>query len=350
MKRSGRIRSFILSVALLLALLLSLSSCTMPWEAERNRVFEEINEMEKSPDYAILTSRGYVSAAEEIDFTDIVRSKVLEDGRKIKGDNTCGFYRLEDVVVFSYLYKSQKRFFGINDSNNYWAVGTISLDDFSIEIHYLENRYEHMNVRELSQTHICLALVDENVKRETDENGNEIIRPDYATLNRSTDELTCVDDYQAALDVIGEIVEDYANPDTFVSDGKTYTIRNNSKYSVIWAENGEEIIAELNGSVKPLCASFEYADVLLISPELQEINRILGEGSENEIIARFFTNGEELFVGFVTEIGMFGNMCNLTCPVIFKTDLNFDSFEYVGCVSSNYQTNFYYRVEIEKVN
>ena len=74
------------------------------------------------------------------------------------------------------------------------------------------------------------------------------------------------------------------------------------------------------------------------------------KGSENEIVARFFTNGEDLFVGFVTEMSMFGVMCNLTCPVIFKTDLNFESFEYIGCASQNFMTDFYSTVQIDKIN
>lgn len=348
MKRSIQIITKTISITLLFVILFSLSSCALPWEEERNRVFEEICTIEKCSDYAIITSRGYVSSAEEIDFASIVRKKVLDDGHKIKNDKSCTFHRFDGLVVFSYLYKSEKRFLGINNSNNRWAVGTISLNDFSIEIHYLKNKYEDILVSHLSQTHLCLSVRDEDAKKETDEYGNEIIRFDYITLDRSNEELKFREDYQSTLEIMGEQIEDYKNPDTFVCNGKTYKIDNNSKYSVILDENSEEV-AKLNGSVKPSCSSFEYSDVLLISPKLQEINQILGEGSK-EIIARFFTNGEDLFVGFVTDMSMFGIMCNLTCPVIFKTDLNFDSFEYVGCVHPNYLSDFYYIVEVEKIN
>lgn len=52
----------------------------------------------------------------------------------------------------------------------------------------------------------------------------------------------------------------------------------------------------------------------------------------------------------VTEMSMFGVMCNLTCPVIFKTDLNFESFEYIGCVSQSFMTDFYSTVQIDKIS
>ena len=153
----------------------------------------------------------------------------------------------------------------------------------------------------------------------------------------------------SAAEMIGEPFESYKTPSSFVWNGETYTISNGSSNSVIRNEK-KELVAELDCSVTPLRASFGYSDILQISPELQEINAILGEGSEDEIEAHFFTNGEDLFVGFVTEISMFGAECYLIYPVIFKTDLNFDSFEYIGCVSDSYLYNFYSTVQIDKIN
>lgn len=341
MKKLTKSTKKLLSITLFFVMLFSLFSCSLPWEEERNRIFEEIDKIGKSSDYAIVTSRRYVSATEEIDFADIVREKVLEDGHKIKNDKSCKFYKWNGLAVFSYLYKSEKRFWGINNSNNCWAVGTISLDDFSIEIHYLKNKYEYTSIINLSQTHLCFKVRDENAKKETDQYGNEIIEYDYTTLNRVNEELHYWEDSKSALEVIGEPVEGYKNPNTFVYNGKTYTISG----TIIRDEKGETF-ATLNG----LHAPFEYSDVLLVSSELQEINKILGEGDEYCITSYFFTNGEDLFVGFVTEMTKFGVMCNLTCPVIFKTNLDFDSFEYIGCVSQDYMNNFYEQVEVRKIN
>ncbi len=315
-------------------------------------MFEEIDKLERNSDYAIITRREYVTATEKIVFEDLVKDKISNDGHKIKKEKSCWFQRFGDFIVFSLNYKSGKRFWGINDSNNHWAVGIISLDDFSIEIHYLKNKYESVTPSFPSNTHLSFNALDEDKESTKDKDTYSDKDYECIIINRSNEEITILDGLRFHVpEMIGEPIESesYRNPQSFVWNGETFTITNNSKYSIIWNENEEEV-AELNGSVKPLCASFEYSDILQISPELQEINAILGEGSENEIVARFFTNGEDLFVGFVTEMSMFGVMCHLTCPVIFKTDLNFERFEYIGCVSQSFMTDFYSTVQIDKIN
>lgn len=342
--------ALLLSMTLLFTVAFSFTSCTFPWEEERDRVFEEINKIEKSSDYAIITDREYITATEKIVFEDIVKDKISKDGHKIKTEKSGTFQRFGDFIAFSYNYKNEKRFLGINDSNNYWAVGIVSLDDFSIEIHYLKNKYESLLLAFTSNTHLSFNALDKD--KDSTKNKDTYSDKDYECIiiNRANEEITILEDFQSSTsEIIGNPIETYRTPNSFVCDGETFTIDNNTKYSAIFNENGERI-AELNDYAKPSCASFTYSDVLQISPELQEINAILGEGSENEIAAYFFTNGEDLFVGFVTDMSMFGVMCNLTCPVIFKTDLNFDSFEYIGCVSQNNMTDFYSTVQIEKIN
>lgn len=304
-------------------------------------MFEEIDKIEKSSDYAIITDREYVTATEKIVFEDLVKNKISKDGHKIKTEMSGIFHRYVDFIVFSYKYKTENRFLGINNSNNCWAVGVISLDDLSIEIHYLKNKYETLNIAYSSNTHLCFNALDKDSVKDKDKYSDGDF--DSITLNRTTEEITTGNYLHSPPEIIGKEAETYENPKTFIYSGETYTVYDSS----IWDENGE-IVARLNGSVKPV--SFEYSDVLLLSPELREINAILGEVSDYEIAAFFFTNGEDLFVGFVTDMSMFGVQCNLTCPVIFKTDLNFDSFEYIGCVSQNYMTNFYFTVQIDKIN
>ena len=345
-----KLSALLLSIALLFSVAFSFTSCTPPWEEERDRVFEEIDKIEKSSDYAIITEREYVTATEKIVFEDLVKNKISKDGHKIKKEKSGTFERCGDFIVFSLNYKSGNRFWGINDSNNHWAVGIISLDDFSIEIHYLKNKYERLSPSFPSNTHLSFNALDEDKKSTKDKDTYSDKDYERIVIERSNGEITILEGLGfSAAEMIGEPFESYKTPNSFVWNGESFTITNNSKYSIIWNENEEEV-AELNGSVKPLCASFEYSDILQISSELQEINAILGEGSENEIVARFFTNGEDLFVGFVTEMSMFGVMCNLTCSVIFKTDLNFESFEYIGCASQNFMTDFYSTVQIDKIN
>ncbi|MBR2970998.1 MAG: hypothetical protein IKC48_04295 [Clostridia bacterium] len=345
-----KLSALLLSATLLFSVMFSFTSCTFPWEEERDRVFEEIDKLERHSDYAIITDREYVTASEKIVFEDLVKNKISKDGHKIKTEKFGTFQRFSDFIVFSLNYKSGKRFWGINDSNNHWAVGIISLDDFSIEIHYLKNKYERVSPSFPSNTHLSFDMLDKD--KDSTKNKDTYSDKDYErmVIERSNGEITILEGLGfSAAEMIGEPFESYKTPNSFVWNGKTFTITNHTKYSSIWNENGEQV-AELNGSVKPLCASFEYSDILQVSTELQQINTILGEGSENEIAARFFTNGEDLFVGFVTDMSMFGVMCNLTCPVIFKTDLNFESFEYIGCVSQSFMTDFDSTVQINKIN
>ena len=345
MKNSIGMVSKIISITLIFAVLFSLSSCTRI--KERKRIYENINKIEKSSDYAITTNRSRIFATKQIDFIDIIREKISTDGRKIKNDRSAGFTRFDNRIAFSYRYRSESRVLGINNSNNYWAVGTISLDNYAVEIHYLQNKYEKMYLYALSQTYFGLAAEDTDYKKKN-ENGNIIIKHDFFTLDRADGKLTQVDSQEKLLESIGTPLENYKNPDAFVCDGETYKISNGSDSSTIWDENSNRIVG-INDNGYSAIESFDYSDVLAVSPELQEINRILGEGHENDIKGHFFTNGEDLFVGFVTETSLFGTVCNLTCPVIFKTDLSFDSFEYIGCVHPDFMTEFFNNVEIEKI-
>ena len=344
MKRSIKIIPKIISITLLFIILFSFSACA--WEKERTRIYQEICKIEKSSDYTIITSRNQIFASEQVDFIKIIREKILTGGRAIKDDLSSGFDRFDNYIAFTCRYRNESRILGINNSNNYWAVGTISLDDYAIEIHYLRNKYEEMKLFALSQTYFGLVVRDADYKK-TNEYGNKIVKYDYFIMNRSTEQLKYVDNEEELLKSIEKPLDNYTNPDTYVYNGETYKISNGSR-SIIWDENDNQV-AVLNDNLSSSLNSFDYSDVLLLSPELQEINRILGKVHEYDIEGHFFTNGEDLFVGFVTEMTLFGAACNLTSPVIFKTDLSFDSFEYIGCVHPDFMTEFFNNVEIEKI-
>lgn len=332
----------IISITLLFVILFSFSACTII--RERERVYNEINEIEKSSDYTIITSRNQVFATKQIDFINIIQKKLSEDGHIIKDALSSRFDRFGNHIAFIYQYRSENRFWGINNLNNCWAIGMISLDDYAIEIHYLRNKYEEMKLYALSQTYFALTAMDSDYKK-TNEHVGKITKYDYFTLDRSKGKIKFVDNQEELLRSIGQPLKNYTNPRRFTYNGKTYII-SNSGYIRDEDYNG---IAELSNNSSSSPVSFTYSDVLPLSPELQKINQILGEVSEYEIACHFLTNGEDLFVGFVTEMTLFGPDCKLTCPVIFKTDLNFDSFEYIGCVHPDYMTDFFDEVEIKKI-
>ena len=338
MKKLIALTAKLSTIVLFVAILLSLASCIMPFEAERQRIFKEIDKIEKSSNYAILSDERYVTQNEEIYFEKIIKERIQNDGHKTEDECKFHFCRYRDVITFTCLYNRENRFFGLNNSNNHYAFGTIAAKDFSIEIHYMTNKYELMYAW-LSETQFLIRVYDEDAKKQYNENGNEIINCDYYLLNRKDGEIEFFDDYDAYKKIAGEEIEHYANPTTFVYKGEQYTIF-----------NGSNIYNEKGGFVIGSDDLFNYSDVLMFSPELQEVNKILGEGNEYAIDSYFFTNGEDLFIGFVSEEDMFGYSCDLTCPVIFKTDLNLNSFEYIGCVSSKYTDDFYSRIEVKKID
>lgn len=347
MRRIGKIGLLVLAVMLFFAV--SCDSCTFPAEERRAQIYREINQIERSADYAIVTDESYRSQKEEIQFKDIVDEKIKKDGYQIKSDGYFNSCRYGDFVTFVRLYQSENRFFGLNDWNQRYAVGVIRLEDFSVEIYYLTNRYEKMYAS-LTATHLLLAAKDEDAKKKVNENGDEILNFDYYSFDRGTGEIKFFDDKTSALAVTGEEMPRYQNPTAFSWKGERFTVDNQTKYSYIYNEK-KELVAMSNGQYAFDDAFLlKYVDVLSVSPELQTVNGILGEGREYAIDAYFFTDGEDLFVGFVTDIGMFGIECNLTCPVLFKTNLDFDRFEFIGCVGGRYMNEFYHCVEIKKID
>ena len=332
-RKIKKLSALLLLLALLINLAFSLTSCD--WRAERDRIFAEVDKIEKHSDYAIITDYEYITSTEKIAFKDLVKNRIVNDGRTIEASYG-SFDRVGDFIVFSLRYKTEKRFWGINDSNNYWAVGVISLDDFSIEIYYLKNNCEEISPSFASYTHLCFDALDTDKESEKKEDYECII------IDRVFDKVTTIKGKQSTPpEIIGAPIKDYENPHKFVWNGEAFSVGR----STIRNEKGE-IIAELDPYD---VSSFTYSDILEISPELRKVNDILGEGKEDDIQAFFFTNGEELFVGFVTKTTMFGAECNLVVPVIFKTNLDFDSFEYIGCAKSSSLWNFYDKVQIKKI-
>lgn len=71
MKKLIALTAKLSTIVLFVAILLSLASCIMPFEEERQRIFKEIDKIEKSSNYAILSDERYVTQNEEIYFEKI---------------------------------------------------------------------------------------------------------------------------------------------------------------------------------------------------------------------------------------------------------------------------------------
>ena len=77
----------------------------------RQDLFNLVNEIEKSPDFAMINYTGYLSTSEKIGFSSLVEDKIKEDGKKIN-ESKASFIRYEgDIIEFLYRYKKEKRFF-----------------------------------------------------------------------------------------------------------------------------------------------------------------------------------------------------------------------------------------------
>ena len=76
----------------------SLTSCE--WRAERDRIFAEVDKIEKHSDYAIITDYEYVTSTEKIAFKDLVKNRIVNDGRTIEASHG-RFDRVGDFIVFS---------------------------------------------------------------------------------------------------------------------------------------------------------------------------------------------------------------------------------------------------------
>jgi hypothetical protein len=110
------------------------------------------------------------------------------------------------------------------------------------------------------------------------------------------------------------------NYSTYTENGTVYKVSANT------LTNEEE-----NGLIN--APSFGY--VLDRSETLQEIKAIVGINS-NDVYSCFVTNGTELFLCFWSNT-LFGYEPDLPA-VVFRCDMSFESFEYVGMMYRSYHS------------
>ena len=305
------------------------SSCQKMIEARnkaRLELYNNISEIGNNPNYSICYNGGYVVGDEVIDFSNIITKKIEKDGKKINTKDLIRFIRIaeEDVVSFVYRYKTTKKIGLLFNKNNYYAVGTMSLKDYSISVNYFNCKYESITSFYLTNSHHRFILLD------NDEKKDDKYVSSYMTVDRTTGKLEEYKTESDSISVSGETLASYQNPTKYYFDNREYEVK--EKY--ITSNTFEVEVPE-----------FSY--VMERSKELTKIAELIGnECYYNE--GSFFTNGEDLFIGYFETIGMFGDMGRLEFPVIFKCDLSMENFEYIGCVYY-LNSDFYQTIEINRV-
>ena len=152
-------------------------------------------------------------------------------------------------------------------------------------------------------------------------------------IDRKTKEVKICNSYDSAINYCGEVIEYYSNPNIYIEEGIQYEV---SSGSITYADD-IYLVPECSYLVEE-------------SEELKQIIEILGGQKEMYTLeGNFFTNGEELFIGFISDVGMFGYESDLRFPIIFKCSINSDIFEYVGCVFYK-DVHFYEDLEVIKLN
>ena len=206
-------------------------------------------------------------------------------------------------VAFTYYYNNEFNWFGLNKNNVNYAIGTMSLDDFSFSIHYLDLPSSNFDIEKTSTTHFCCKLEDDD----------EIV---YLLINRENGK---IEEEWESMDLVKENFKDEIsiiyNHTTYTENGITYTVNSRS------IENEEE-------NVRIYTPSYEL--VMEKSEELQQINEV-AKADGYSVSSAFITNGTELFLVYSKESGKFGSKCDLI-PVVFRCDISLQTFEYVGCM------------------
>jgi hypothetical protein len=294
-------------------------------------LYNKIDQMEKSPNYAIIYAGGYISQTEEINFKELVKAKLKSDKKSTENSNIY-FQRLEqNITRFIWKYKESNRMIGLNDNNNHYAIGTISLIDYSVSVQYFKCKYEKIDSISLSDTHFILDMYD--IDNEISENNYE---SKMVVISRETGEkkeYSFDDNYR---DSVGKLISTYKNPTTYIKNEIEYTTNTNLYYE----ENGKR-----NWIVPP-----RLIDIYKKSEDLTELYNILdnnGSPYGTSLAGTFITNGEELFIVFYAEHGMFGVESAMQFPVIFKCDTSLENFEYIGCVDS--RQSYFSDIEIIRI-
>lgn len=327
-------RLFLISSIVCLVLLCSscglISRIIEEREEYRLELFNKINEIEKKHDYAFICENGYSSTEKNISFKGLVEDEIKKNKKKVEDLGNEFQYLDGDIIFFLYRYKEEKRFFGLNDKNNNYAVGTISLLDYSINIEYFECKYEKIFEASLTKSHYLLQLEDTDKKTEDKRN----FISGVITIDRYSNELKEWDDYLAARESVGWQIDKYKNPTTFIQNEITYTV---SKSSVTY---------ECELKRKTIDAP-KFYEVMETNNDVKKIAEYIGEDDKYSVDSYFITNGEDLFVAFFTSSTMFGDNCELSFPVYFKYDLRMNTLDFIGCVNLYYY--FYENIKLIKL-
>ena len=311
MRKIKRLLAIFLTVLLTVGMSLGFVACRpYPWEIEEQRIFDEINQIEKNSNYALINDWEYRSADRAVVWKDLITEKIQADGKK-QETSTCytDLYLKEPnttnggFVAFAYSYDSEFAWFGLNKNTKKYAIGTISLADYSFKIHYLKLPYSKFYVVQTSETHFCCSAEDGETTS-------------YVLVNRESGKIEKKwDNFESVKEHFTNGINQVYNRDTYTEDGIVYNVYR----SCLESEDGVRINPP----------SYEYVQEK--SEEMQRIQSIAG-ASDSTVDCVFITNGTELFVVFNYSQGMLGALSHLA-PVVFRCDTSFETFEYIGCVS-----------------
>lgn len=319
----------ILGIIMIFTIMITLTGCGVldaianQREKNRRKLFEEINQLEQNPNYALLCNSSYIYLNDEINFKSLIEQKLKEDNKKIKTNDLETVLYENNTISFVYKYKTQKRFLGINDNNNYYALGIIYLNDYSIDITYINNKYEELYIMGLTETSFIYGVEDNNNKPQ-----NGVIDIDALVMNINTKEVKELEGVPEALYNNGKEIKEYTNQNTYIEDGIEYTVYE----SHLEIKNSEE-----NNTIDII----RINNLLEKSDEMKKIIEILKIDTLYDLKLSFFTNNEQLFIGVFSGLGMFGYKSKLTFPIIFKCDTKLQNFDYIGCI--DYENDAYYR-------
>ena len=323
-KLMKKIISLLLTVVLCLGMVIGFVGCeNSPWAIEERRLFGVVNEIPKNPDYVLINNLEYRSAEKTLIWDEMIIEKVKADGKKVKhGNSTCitDLYLKEPntleggFVAFVYNYSTEFPWLGFNINNENYAIGTISLDDFSFTINYISLPYSQCSMIMVSETHFCF-YVKETRQKEFKE---------FLLINRTSGKV------EKTWKTMDEVTENFQGEISQNYNQRTYT-ENGIDYTLYLVNNTRLENEELKISIE--VPSYEY-----VLQRSQELKLIDAELKKRDVEGIFITNGTELFVAYTRKRGMFGKSSHLN-PIVFRCDTTLETFEYIGCTFYNLLKN-----------
>ena len=326
----------VLAVLLMLCMSLGLVGCEYKWEIEEKKIFDVADKVTKHPDYALINDFEYRSADETVVWKDLIAEKIKVDGKTIE-TTICrtALYLKEPnkteggFVAFTYKYGKENSLLGLNKNNQKYAIGIISLDDYSFKIHYIQLPYAKFYIFQIFETHFCCIGEDGDA-----EEGDSTV---YLLLNRNSGKI------EQTFDNYDSVKENFTGGLTQIFNKSSYT-ENDIVYNIASIRD-QGLLKSKDGKIEFYSPSYEC--VIEKSEELKQINEV-ANANDYDVEATFISNGTELFIVFSKGTDMFGMKCQLV-PVVFRCDTSFESFEYIGCMY-NAQTYYPERLSIIKLN